>query len=668
MTRRSARGRPAVAAFVLLFLALAPTVALAGVHETTATAAAAKVTITPHRDLLDFTGDGQFVTVDWSGFASQGAAYLRECTRGATDYGTQCSQGGFYSPCGLSCPGVTFLGLSSKDGTGSGIGQVAIGLINATQSLDPIPGKSITCDYQHDCSLFVMPDAFDMTTAIEIPITFATPADACPDGGAFTSGSGGSAGFRMFLGWATHICNPPQNVGLQYTLRPAQPALQDYVDGYADYAVGPLPLDDVQKAGLKAAGRTIAYAPVSASGLVFGFRIVDQRTGNQVTNLTLSPDILAKIFNGKIVQWNDPAIRKLNPGITFPTFIGAITRGDANEESLTLTRWLWADARDSWVSGGERSGIKPNPLSAGPTQLIPSFGQVYLVTGPTAEARITARGVDDFTSTSVYGLIGFMDSSWAAQYDLPTVKIRYDDGTTVAATPQTIANAVGRMTDCGSGLLQPDVSIQDSHVWPMPTVSYMAVPHDAKSSDSPPTTEVADTLASVIDYGVGKGQDDLPAGYVPLTGAMKAQAREVADTMMKGPEEPGAEPCKAPTPPGGGNGTPTPPTGGGPTGGGPTGGGPTGGDPSTTPPGSPSPKPPTTVYVAAQRPPMMLAAARASMILPLTILFALMALVVGTCLLFGNHVTARLAPATARIKRASPRALTQRMRSKRGGP
>jgi hypothetical protein len=44
-----------------------------------------------------------------------------------------------------------------------------------------------------------------------------------------------------------------------------------------------------------------------------------------------------------------------------------------------------------------------------------------------------------------------------------------------------------------------------------------------------------------------------------------------------------------------------------------------------------------------------------------------MALVVSTCLLFGNHVTARLAPATARIKQASPRAVTRRMRSKRGG-
>jgi phosphate transport system substrate-binding protein len=668
MTHRSARGRSVVAVFVLLFFAWMPSAAFAGIHRdaSSVSPAAQKVTITPRQGLLDFFGDGQFVTVSWSGFPANGAVYMRECERGATDYSSQCSQGGTYSTCGLSCPGVAFLGITAPDGSGSGVGQVAIGLINSTPRLDPIPGKSFICDYQNDCSLFVQPDAFDLSTSVEVPISFAQPADACPEGGTFVTGSGGSAGFRDFVGWSTKICNPPQNVGLQYTLRPASSALQDYIDGYADYAVSPLPFDGQQAADLKAKGRTAAFAPVSASGLVFAYRAFDQRTGNQITDLTLSPDILAKIFNGKITQWSDPAIKKLNPGVTFPTFIGAITRGDANEESWTLTRWLWANARDAWVSGGARSGIKPNPLSVGPTQLIPSFGQVFLVTGAGPEAKIVARGQDDLASTSVFGLVGFVDSSWAAQYDLPTVKIRFDDGTTVAATPDTIQNGIASMTDCGTGLLRPDVGVHDPHVWPMTTVSYMAVPHDARSSDNPPTPEVADALKQIIDFGVGKGSEDLPRGYVPLPNALKQQAHDVADTIMKGAPEPGAEEC--PTPPSGGGNGPNPPSspGGPTTGGGPT-GGPTG-TPSSTPPSSPSPKPPTTVYVAAQRPPMVLAAARASMILPLTILFALMALVVSTCLLFGNRVTPYLAPATARIRQASPRALTQRMRSKRGGP
>ena len=536
---------------MLLLVLCAPVAAYAAARQAgraSATAVTPSASITPRTGLLDFSGDGQSVTVKWSGWAAASAVYVRECTRGATDYHTQCSQGGLFSPCGLSCPGVAFVGKTGKDGTGTGVTQVAIGLINATQALDPIDGKSFTCDYQNECSLFVLQDAFDLTTAVEVPISFATPPDACPEGGAFTSGSGGEAAFRLFLGWSTQVCNPPQNVGLQYTLRPAAGALDDYASGFSDYAVGPLPLDHDQQAALKASGRTAAYAPVSISALVFAYRIFDQNTGNQVTNLVLTPELLAKIFTGKIVQWGDPAIRKLNPGIGFPTFIGAITRGDANEESLTLTKWLWAKAKDTWIQGGVGSGITPNPLAVGPTDLIPSFGQVYLITGPQAEASTVALGGTDFNSKSTYGLIGYVDSSWAAQYDLPTAKIRFDDGTTVAATPATIAAALGHMTDCGTGLLHPDVTIEDPHVWPMPVVSYMVVPHNASSGDTPPTQAMADTLASVIRYGVGKGQDDLPAGYVSLTNGLRTQARDVADTIMKGPAEAGAEPCPTPPP------------------------------------------------------------------------------------------------------------------------
>jgi hypothetical protein len=93
--------------------------------------------------------------------------------------------------------------------------------------------------------------------------------------------------------------------------------------------------------------------------------------------------------------------------------------------------------------------------------------------------------------------------------------------------------------------------------------------------------------------------------------------------------------------------------------------------PSPSPSESPSPSPspePTTVYVAAQPPAMTLAAARAGVILPLTVLLGLISLVVSSMLLFGDRVTARLAPAAGRIRRASPIAKLRRKRSQEGGP
>ena len=128
------------------------------------------VRIQPRGGLLDFTGDGQFVSVTWSHFPRDSVLYLRECVRGATDPLSQCAQPGYTSTCGDACPGIQTLGLTDKDGTGSAVAQVAIGLINVKPNLDPIVGKTITCDYQNPCSLFVGSDPFHLTSMKELPM------------------------------------------------------------------------------------------------------------------------------------------------------------------------------------------------------------------------------------------------------------------------------------------------------------------------------------------------------------------------------------------------------------------------------------------------------------------------------------------------------------------
>src|SRR5207248_756666 len=40
---------------------------------------------------------------------------------------------------------------------------------------------------------------------------------------------------------------------------------------------------------------------------------------NGVTDLTLTPDVIAKIFLSKITTWNDPAITTLNSNATLPS-------------------------------------------------------------------------------------------------------------------------------------------------------------------------------------------------------------------------------------------------------------------------------------------------------------------------------------------------------------
>ena len=64
--------------------------------------------------------------------------------------------------------------------------------------------------------------------------------------------------------------------------------------------------------------------------------------------LNLSAQTLAKIFNGKITTWNDPAIAKDNSGVTLPsTKITTFHRSDKSGTSFNFSNYLnQTDAAD----------------------------------------------------------------------------------------------------------------------------------------------------------------------------------------------------------------------------------------------------------------------------------------------------------------------------------
>ncbi|HTG46299.1 MAG TPA: substrate-binding domain-containing protein [Actinomycetota bacterium] len=596
------------------------------------------VSISPRAGLLDFTGDGQYVTVSWRGFPRDSVLYLRECVRGATDPLSQCAQPGFTSTCGDACPGIQTLGLVDKTGAGSAVAQVAIGLINVKPNLDAIAGKTITCDFQNACSLFIGTTPSNLATMTEVPISFATPPLACPTDGSPLTAEGGSAGFRVVeFAWSVKVCAAPLNLSLDYTLQPAGTALDDYIQGGlsdVDLAVVPQPMDAPQTAALSAAGGSVGYAPIAASGLVFAYRVFDQTSGHQVTTLTLTPDLLAKIFTGQVTQWYlDKEIEKLNPTVAFPTFIATVGRGDANEDTQQMTSWMWANARKAWVSGGRR--MKPNPFASGPTDLLPSLGQIDLVTGARGEARVIAKGDGDVVSTSTYGWIGYVDSSWAASYQLPTVRIKYPNGKVVRATPRTIARGIAVMRPDVQGLLTPAYGRQDPKAWPIPTVSYAAIPHGAERTKNPPTPEKLDALRSFLTFAAGAGQTSLPPGYVPLPPALRQRTKVLTNQIMKAPPEPTPHPTAAPPPPPPPVVAPPPPVVAPPA------------PPPAAPP-PPSVAPPTSsiapqqvVYVAPVAAPVALVASPSRLILPGLVFGAMAALAVGVVLLGSSFIGGR---------------------------
>src|SRR5262249_23055805 len=68
------------------------------------------------------------------------------------------------------------------------------------------------------------------------------------------------------------------------------------------------------------------------------------------SNLRLSGDVVAKIYTGQITNWNDPAIKSLNPNATLPDLkITPVHRADNSGTTYNFTDYL-SSVSPSWRS------------------------------------------------------------------------------------------------------------------------------------------------------------------------------------------------------------------------------------------------------------------------------------------------------------------------------
>lgn len=102
----------------------------------------------------------------------------------------------------------------------------------------------------------------------------------------------------------------------------------------------PLASDDLAKSSL-------AQFPIVVGGIVPVVNIAGINAGK----LKLTGPLLADIYAGKVKNWNDPAIGKINPGLNLPgTPISVVHRSDGSGTTFNFTHYL-AQVSPTWKSG-----------------------------------------------------------------------------------------------------------------------------------------------------------------------------------------------------------------------------------------------------------------------------------------------------------------------------
>ncbi len=226
-----------------------------------------------------------------------------------------------------------------------------------------------------------------------------------------------------------------------------------------------------------------------------------------VDKLVLNGDTLAKIFQGQITKWNDPAIAALNSGATLPdTAITPIYRSDSSGTTDNFQKYLKAAAPQAWTKdagsefqGGAGEGASK---SAGVTQAV----------------------------QATPGSIGYVEKGFAQQAGLPFAQIDTGAGA-VELTDETAGKAIDAAKFAAEGNdltldLNSLYGTKEAGAYPLVLATYEIV----CSAGYDPDTSAA--VKSFLTVAANDGQGGLSsAGYVPLPDAFKERLLTSIDAI-----------------------------------------------------------------------------------------------------------------------------------------
>ncbi len=175
--------------------------------------------------------------------------------------------------------------------------------------------------------------------------------------------------------------------------------------------------------------------------------------------LKLTGEVIADIYAGKIVKWNDPKLVALNDGVKLPNLaIAPVYRADASGTSFVWTSYLSAVSPEWKSSVGASTSVKW-PAGAG------------------------AKGNDGVAGTVAHtrGGIGYVENAYATQNHLVTVQLRNKAGNFVKPTIPAFQAAASAADWAGAPQFAVSlIDLAGATTWPIVSPTFILLPTDPK--------------------------------------------------------------------------------------------------------------------------------------------------------------------------------------------
>ena len=311
------------------------------------------------------------------------------------------------------------------------------------------------------------------------------------------TGAGGTAIYPLLAKWAERYA---KDSGDTITYQPvgSGSGIRNIESRIVLFANTDMPLkpDDLAKKGL-----------VQFPQVIISITPIVHLAGVKPGEIVLDGATLADVFLGKIKQWDDPAIKKLNPDVTLPHLaITPVHRSDASGTTFNFADYL------SKVSADWKSHVGAGTLVSWPTGAV---GQ------GNAGVAATVQRID--------GAIGYVEYAYVTQNHLIYTDMINKAGKRVAPSLDAFqaAAASADFTKVKDFYLILTDQPGDKS-WPITAATYMLLRKDQSVQEN-------HRALAFLDWALRKGQDQAKAlDYVPLPDEVIGQieahwSRELGD-------------------------------------------------------------------------------------------------------------------------------------------
>ena len=293
--------------------------------------------------------------------------------------------------------------------------------------------------------------------------------------------SGSNLSVSDVFKWFSEYNKLHPDVQINYQSIGSGGGIRQVLNGTVDFGASDGPMTDEQ---LSQSKTKILHIPTVLGAVVPAYNVPG--VGGEVK---FTPEALAGIYLGKITNWNDPALAKVNPGVNFPnTPIIVIYRSDGSGTTFIFTDYLSKISKDWANSVGKGTSVKwPGGMGGKGNEGV--AGQVR----------------------QLQGSIGYVELIYAVQNKITYGSVRNAAGNFVAASLDGVTEAAATAKTMPADFRVSITNASGKTAYPISSFTWLLIPTPAKDPKK------GKIIADFLDWMVTDGQKmTSQLSYAPL--------------------------------------------------------------------------------------------------------------------------------------------------------